>query len=605
MPTIRKLGNASIFNHNKFLHLSQTKNFSSNGFLPNKVTPKPFFASDDTGYLKRRLEQLAEEARPIKDDPKAGKISGLGSDTPSADDIMNEPGLSNDHKAVLDRIAQNLKDNEHNHFLLQHQRAHAIATKIPNYVPKHSRDIAMSEPWRGSESDVNLTHRMLQDTYKPLKTSQGSKPKLGVTGIGGNIPLPKMTNDKFGRAPSRKDISARLSLAREKSLDYEIHHKRTLDKSKSQSPVHSTKKESSFDKEDGSSDDGPSFRELYRDRFLGPSTFAANLSAINSLASQRIEDAMARGEFDGIKRGVNAPTSLESTVAVGNSDKTKIVKDHNVSSPYIDTTEYFLNKIIKQQGAAPIWIDKQGSLKSQIEKFRNELATSWVTHTVHLIDTKFGGSDKNHTTGAYDSNNSSSSKKAQEKIKYAQKISSEISQKVQYDLAVHNSTSSSDLLQIQKSSDANKPLHTIPISQRFIDKPFESKQETYLTAALSSLNGSIRSYNLQAPGVARWQYLQLPTEYQRAYRHGCLLLVDAMKRFVGEKTQEDVARAQELTKRINSSLDGFKLPDSKNLNGSKYGESIFEWKQKQPFYEEKEEGFLMNQFKEIFKIKLF
>lgn len=53
---------------------------------------------------------------------------------------------------------------------------------------------------------------------------------------------------------------------------------------------------------------------MYKDRFIGPTSFAADLSAINSLASQRIEDAIARGEFQGIKRGTDAVTSLETSV---------------------------------------------------------------------------------------------------------------------------------------------------------------------------------------------------------------------------------------------------------------------------------------------------
>lgn len=564
--------------------------FSTRISLSNsQATSNSVFDDDDKDYLKRRLAQLAEEARPIKEDPLAGKVSGIDNlATISPDEISSDShALTPEQQQVLAKIARNLEKNEQKAFLYQNQRAHAIASKIPSYTPKQSLDIAINNPWNGAESNHDLVNRMLNDAHKPLKGDRtGGRTKLGVSGITGGIPIPKMSG-KVGRPMSRMEISSRLSDAREKSLDYEIHHKHALDKNKSKPPIHNAKKSSdtassNFEHEDGSTD-GPSFREMYKDRFIGPTSFAADLSAINSLASQRIEDAIARGEFQGIKRGTDAVTSLETSVKFKNGS-TKKVQDHNLSSPYIDTTEYFLNKIIKQQGAAPIWIDKQGSLKLKIENFRKEMVNSWVTHMVHVIDSNIG-------TERMDESAKSS------KIEHARKYAELVKTKTKFDVAVHHTTSTIDLLDLRESDESSKRA-TVPVSQRYVDASFESKQASYLEAAISSINSSIRSYNLQAPGVARWSYLQLPQELQLSYRTGSSTLVDAMKRFVGEKTEADILREKEQEERLRTSGKNFKLPDSKTDTMS-----AFQWGNTELLYEEKSD--LASQFKGLFKFKLY
>lgn len=464
---------------------------------------------DDRNAMRRRLAQLAEEAMPFKDDPKAGpQVSFESSNNHSSPSSLqnhttDQPSLADHQQQTINKLHATLSESAHKTaqqaFLYENQRELAISTKIPSYVNKRSLDIAIAAPWSGSESSVDLANRMLQDAYKPLKNVKNGRVGGGrMGGASTGVQMPKM-GGKLGTSATRGDISSRLIRARENSLDYEIHHKRS-------SP---SKASPSFDREEGS-DSGPSFRELYQDRFLGPSTFAANLSAINSLASQRIEDAMKRGEFDGIKRGVNAATSMDMEKS---SDTDPTTKDHNFTSPYIDTTEYFLNKIIKQQGAAPIWIDKQGSLKSKIENFRKELATSFAIHRVHEINKELNGRNN------------------QVKIKVAEK----------------------EAKRIEKSI-------TTTTTTSFKDTNFESTQSTQLQTSIDSLNSSIRSYNLQAPSVSRWTYLSLETELQQAYEAGCLLIVEKMYQYLGEKSQQEIENEMKRENKMSSSLDNFNLP---------------------------------------------
>lgn len=74
-------------------------------------------------------------------------------------------------------------------------------------------------------------------------------------------------------------------------------------------------------------------RQEMRARFQpeGRTIVPGTINGIASLANKRIEDAIARGQFKNLPRGK------------------KIERDYSASSPFIDTTEYFMNKIIQRQ----------------------------------------------------------------------------------------------------------------------------------------------------------------------------------------------------------------------------------------------------------------
>lgn len=320
---------------------------------------------EDTGYMKRRLAQLAEESRPFKDDPKAGRMY-----------FEDEDG---DIQSLIKKITD--PSNETEVFNYKHQREIAIATKIPQYAGSQTKDIALAKPWTGQEEMVDAANRMLNDAYKPLS------PGLA-------LPAKK----------SKISVSSRLANAREKSLDYKINPKE---------------------------EKGPTFKEIYAERFAGISSMTNDFSAIGSLATQRIEDSIARGEFKNLP-GRGKPSEI----------------DYNISSPNIDHTEYYLNNMLKRQGAMPPWIDRQGSAHRQIQEFRTNLEQSWLTHIVH-----------------------------------------------------HLSEHKSD----QKSIQLN-PIH------HFVTRTWKEKHKGYHQASIENLNSVIRSYNLQAPAAARRGYLTLEGE---------------------------------------------------------------------------------------------
>lgn len=111
-------------------------------------------AEDGGGYMKRRLQQLAEDAMPTSADPQAGHI----------EDAL--PYNKIELHTKLDKIAGDVSN-----FEFEHQHALGVTT-LPSSASKHAREIAMAKPWTGTESVHDASLRMLNDSIKPLKSKR-------------------------------------------------------------------------------------------------------------------------------------------------------------------------------------------------------------------------------------------------------------------------------------------------------------------------------------------------------------------------------------------------------------------------------------------------
>ncbi|KAF8878854.1 hypothetical protein BD779DRAFT_1553545 [Infundibulicybe gibba] len=89
-----------------------------------------------------------------------------------------------------------------------------------------------------------------------------------------------------------------------------------------------------------------------------------------SLVEDRIEKARKVGLFDNIK-GKGSP----------------IVRNVEESNPFIAREEFLMNRIIKRNGAAPVWVELQTELDQALQTFRALLQQSWVRHAVRHLTT--------------------------------------------------------------------------------------------------------------------------------------------------------------------------------------------------------------------------
>ncbi|KAJ9618671.1 hypothetical protein H2203_008875 [Taxawa tesnikishii (nom. ined.)] len=440
--------------------------------------------------MSRRLSELSEES--------------LETGGRSARKAIEEAGFDEDLKR---RLEQKIADAN---FRNEYASAFAQAD-LPASAGKGTRDIAGAQPWSGTETVEDASLRMLNDAYKPLKVKAPSRPPP-LRG-----PPPKVDTGR----PVKASSGARLANARDRTSMYAFM----------KDPSMSEKERERYRKE-------------LKERFTPAGrTAPASIKGLQSLANERIEDAIARGQFKNLPRGK------------------KIERDYNMSSPFLDTTEYFMNKIIQKQDIVPPWIEKQQELVSTATKFRGRLRADWKRHVARLIASKGGSLDSQiKLAEAY---------AAAEAIDNPPKRKVEKFNTVDDDGHVSQITLAGELKATEDPVAASQPA-TITVTEQTVDPsgnvspaeqhltiasevqtaevtaeppqpptrpsvpPFRDPQwleteRSYHNLAIENLNTITRSYNLMAPNLAKKPYFSLERELRACYADVAPLVADEIR----------------------------------------------------------------------------
>lgn len=356
-----------------------------------------------------------------------------------------------------------------------------------------TRNIAAAEPWSGTEKLEDAALRMLNDAHKPLRT--GRPPKIpSPRGPPANVDL------RMRKAVEKSRVE-RLANARDRTSIYALSQDETL-----------------------SENEREQMRKQLKERFTpGARPMPTSLQGLAALANERIEDAIARGQFRNIPRGKGK----------------NIERDYTASSPFLDTTEYFMNKIIQKQDIVPPWIEKQQELVKTASTFRSRLRADWKRHAARVIASK-GGSLEVQVKRA-------------EAYAAAEEVNNPKTRKVEAfdaegrltELTITETPAPSDALQdatitvsettLRESADSeatestnlnsNPPAATsqmvpsppLPRVFPFRDPDWEKLELPYHTLALSNLNSLTRSYNLMAPDLAKKPYFNLERELRSCF----------------------------------------------------------------------------------------
>lgn len=332
---------------------------------------------------------------------------------------------------------------------------------------------------------------MLNDAYKPLRGTGPPK-----------IPQPRsapMNVDMRMKKAVQGSHGERLANARDRTSVYALSQDPTLSKK---------------EKED--------MRKVLKERFTsGARPMPATIQGLASLANERIEDAIARGQFKNIARGKGK----------------NIERDYTASSSFLDTTEYFMNKIIQKQEIVPPWIEKQQELVKEAQTFRSRLRNDWKRHAARFIASKGGSVEAQiRRAEAYAAAEAAQNPKTA-KVEALSEIDMEgrLSQvtvtettpapsdrspttiTVSEDLAskapkIDSSTTIAEPSQPSAQSSPS-PSNVAP----FRDAAWESLERSYHTLAISSLNSLTRSYNLMAPDLAKKPYFSLDRELRACF----------------------------------------------------------------------------------------
>ena len=411
---------------------------------------------------------------------------------------------------------------------------------MPASASRHTRDLATSEAWTGTESIHDASLRMLNDAHKPLRMGRR-------TAHGPAVQMPQ--NIDTGRSRSKRGQGLRLANARDRTNVYaSVQDDPSLDETERQQRL-----------------------QVLKERFEpGARTIVpGSIQGLASLANKRIEDAIARGQFKNIPRGKGK----------------NVERDHNANSPFIDTTEYFMNKIIQKQEIVPPWIEKQQELTSAASKFRSRLRADWKRHAARVIAST-GGSLQDHIRRA-------EAYARAEQIVNPSKIKKEVLTSVDQDGQMsqislsgelkHSSTDPSGSTLVSEITASKTPLdsgtevtpapttsqtievHLAPAPAAaapstdgpsstsapppppppsltvFRDPLWLANETPYLTVAIADLNSKARSYNLQAPELARKPYFNLDRELKSMYSDVAPLLAEAIL----ERARKPVRKANE------------------------------------------------------------
>lgn len=158
---------------------------------------------------------------------------------------------------------------------------------MPTNAGKFERELAAARPWSGTESVEDASLRMLNDAHRPMRGSQRTTARI-----------PKKVDT--GRPSKKPNVGVKIADAKERSSRYSYANEEA---------------------EGLTEEEREKFRREMKARFQpGAGSVPASLSGIAALANERIEDAIARGKFKNLPRGK------------------AIERDHNASSPFIDTT---------------------------------------------------------------------------------------------------------------------------------------------------------------------------------------------------------------------------------------------------------------------------
>lgn len=341
---------------------------------------------------------------------------------------------------------------------------------------------------------------MLDDAKKPIKVPY-------------KIPQPTLPSGDMRPSPKTKQSTGhRLASARDRTNAYVQSQSSGLSESES-----------------------AAFREELRQRFQpGAGSMPMTISGLASLANERIEDAIARGQFKNLPRGVGKHTE----------------RDHNASSAFIDTTEYFMNRIIQRQEIVPPWIEKQQEITRETERFRERLRSDWRRHAARLIASQGGTLEQQKQRArAYAAAEARLQESKRVQASMAQSSSSEDKSftPISHDgrLSSSSSVSASSSTQAASSSSfSNSDPESLPHLPPLRDPEYLSIERSYHELQIKSINDLIRSYNLQAPRLAQRPYLNLERELEACYAAVAPSLAEEIERRATERAKPTSSSAR-------------------------------------------------------------
>ncbi|ESZ94957.1 hypothetical protein SBOR_4640 [Sclerotinia borealis F-4128] len=432
----------------------------------------------ELGAMSRRLSEASEDA--LLEGGRAGRKA------------VEEAGFSEDLKArLLERV-------EASKFRVENASAFTEASLTSN-LGRGSRDVATAQAWTGQEATEDTVLRMLDDARKSLSP--------GLRGSG-RIPPPVV--DLRLKTQAKQRPGQRLANAKDSTSMYTMS------------------KDSQMSEEERER-----MRKELKERFAPDArAMPDSIRGLAALANQRIEDAIARGQFKDIPRGK------------------AIERDARADNPFLDTTEYIMNKMIQRQDIVPPWIEKQQELVKTASVFRGRLRNDWKRHAARTISSRGGTlQEQMRTAEIYAQSEAihNPKKRAVEQFSVPTNITDDpVMVKIVQEVPTSSSNGDSvvkvlvetkdDEISVAKvtnlEADSRHPTTELPstaLPPPFRIPSWEEAEQSYLKLAIADLNSRTRSYNLMAPDLAKKPYFSLERELNSCYADIAPQLAEAIE----------------------------------------------------------------------------
>ncbi|KAH7040568.1 uncharacterized protein B0I36DRAFT_371166 [Microdochium trichocladiopsis] len=493
---------------------------------PSNGTPVP--EPREPGAMSQRLQEATEEA--LLTGGRAGRQA------------VEDAGFSEELKERLFARVQDAK------FRAENASAFAEAG-LPGHADRRTYADATSTVWTGTESTEDAVMRMLNDAHKPLPR--------GLRG-GGKPTFPDLKPvDLRIRPEPQPSAGQRLANARERAAVYTglgIKDKK---------------------ENDLTDDEREARRAEFRERFKPAArTMPATLTGLASLANERIEDAIARGQFKNIPRGPG------------------IERDTRADNPFIDTTEYIMNKMIKQQNIVPPWIDKQQELIKAVHVFRSRMRNDWKRHAARSIASRGGSLEeqvrtarryalaeeihnpaaikKVNTEHSADAERVTESTSTASMANMQRQLSSELSEEMGSSTNTTVSHAEPDVIEASAVQNIQEPPveeeDIMPLATPFRDPAWLALEKSYMELSIANINGITRAYNLMAPELAKKPYYSLERELNKCYAEVAPQLAETIRERAARPARKPDGDALVKTAGI---LDRFGTPTSSRVYDSK------------------------------------
>jgi len=263
------------------------------------------------------------------------------------------------------------------------------------------------------------------------------------------------------------------------------------------------------------------YKKELRERFTpGARAMPNTLTGLASLANERIEDAIARGQFKNIPRGKG------------------VERDNRADNPFIDTTEYIMNKMIQRQELVPPWIEKQQELLRTAKAFRSRLHSDWKRHAARMIASRGGTLQQQMARAQEYARAEEIHNPRRRNVEHISVPTNSTADAVMAAAAAEAApaTSSSPPPPDPSSTTTSEPTTTTTtttttntLSRPYRDPAWEAHQRSYMDLAVANLNSITRSYNLMAPELAKKPYFSVQRELDRCFADVAPLLADEIK----------------------------------------------------------------------------